>query len=123
MATVPYVHVQPSSGEGIPSGVEIYQWTLAASDDGVPVVAPQFSGKAVTHDGGAGAVTMQGSLQMPSETETWATLHDPASADLVLGPTTAEIRQVLEDCVQIRPLNSAGGAAVVRLLLTTTSRR
>lgn len=123
MATVAYTRIQPGAGEDIPTGVMLYQWTLAASDDGVPVAAPQYSGKVVSIDTGAGTVTMQGTLSLKSETPTWATLHDPASGDIVLGPGATEIRQVLEDCVQIRPVNGAGGAAVIRLMINTTARR
>lgn len=123
MATVQYTRVQPGAGEDIPTGIAIYQWVLAANDDGAPVNAPHFSGKAVQRVAGTSITTaIEGTLHMPSETEVWGAVHDPLGADLVLAD--AEVRQVLEDCVQIRPRNPDGvNGATVRLLITTPARR
>jgi hypothetical protein len=122
MATVAYTRVQPAAGEDIPTGVAIYEWNLAgATDDGVPVMAPMHSGKVVQRVSGTGTVTWQGSLHLKSETATWGNLHEVnGSTDISLGD--AEPKQVLEDCVQIRPQN-ATAASVVRLMVITPARR
>jgi hypothetical protein len=121
MATAQYTRVQPGAGEDIPTGVVIYEWVLAAAgDDGVGVVAPQFSSKVVQRIAGTGTVNIQGSLHLKSETAVWGDLRSPNSTDISLADNNPI--QILEDCVQVRPVTATAGATV-RLMVTTTSRR
>lgn len=124
MATVPYTVVQPGAGESVPTGVSIYEWNLAgATDDGAPVMAPQYSGKVVQKMSGAGVVSIQVSLNLKSETPTWGAAHSPDMVAISLAAADFDLYQVLEDCVLIRPLNSSAGTTVVRLAIVTSARR
>jgi hypothetical protein len=120
LATVQYT-MDVVTNQQYPTGVKVVKWILAASDDGVPYYAPQYSGKAVQGVSGTGVVTWQGTLVPEGTSPVWATLHDPASADCVT--TSPEIRQILEDCYAVRPLVDATGAATVYLFVTSTARR
>lgn len=121
MAVIPWAVESLPEGKQYPTGIRVIKWVLpSASDTGEPYYAPQFSGKAVQLTAGAGTVTMEGTLVPEGVTAVWSTLHDPASADLVLA--TNEIRQVLEDCYGIRPSVATNGATVY-LFVTTTARR
>lgn len=122
MAVVDYQVVDLDANQQYPTGVRVVLWEgMNANDTATAYTAPQYSGKVVQASGSGAAVTMQGTLVPTATVPVWSTLHDPASADLVL--SDAEIRQVLEDCYQIRPTMSTGTDIDVYLMVTTSSRR
>ena len=79
---------------------------MATGDVGTPLDLPNYRQQTVQVYGtfGAGAVTMEGSMDGTN----WATLKDTANADIIL--MAAGIREIVTNQRYMRP-NVAGGAA------------
>lgn len=89
---------------------QIWTYTpMVNGDTGLPLELGNYSDRSVQVFGTFGAggnVRIQGTLQDPNNSPTWATLNDPASNALDF--TAAKIEQVLELTRGIRPNITAG---------------
>ena len=122
MATVPATRPEPGVG-GEWDGVFRYQWTLAAGDDGAPVVLPRHADRSVQVTGAfdGGSLRIEGSI----DGDTYAPVTDPQGNDIAISAYPAgyssKIEAVSEATVAIRP-RVVGGGASTALVITVLCR-
>lgn len=131
MAVVAWTVVEPPSPNVNITGLRIIKWpNLLSADSGSPYFAPQYSAKVIQLSGTAGvggAGTIQGTLE--PGTPIYGTLHSPDSVAwtfVAADVTNNVIKQVLEDCYQIRPLMTGGDGSTsvtIYLFINTSARR
>lgn len=95
-------------------------WTpLANGDSGTPETPGRLSDRSVQIKGTFGAggtVSIQGS----NDGITWSILRDPAGVALTF--TAADLKEILENTVFVRPLVTAGdGTTALTVILTAAS--
>ena len=113
MATGPTVIIGPHDGRTV-----LLQWTLGASEAGLPAVVPHKADKTVHVYGTfGGAVQIEGSLEDIGAPAHWEVLRDPQGT-LLSGLTARTLKAILENVYLIRPVSGAGVVAVtVRVLI------
>jgi len=122
MATVLHTKLAPGVG-GEWDGVFRYQWTLAAGDDGSPVVLPRHADRSVQVTGvfDGGSLRIEGSL----DNDTFAPVTDPQGNDIAITAYPAgyssKIEAVSEATVAIRP-RVVGGGGSTALTITVFCR-
>jgi hypothetical protein len=85
-------------------------WTMGGADTGVQVALTDWYDRSIQIAGtfGGATVTIQGS----NDGVNWSTMRDPASVALTF--TAADIKQLLEMALYIRPITTGGtGSALV----------
>jgi hypothetical protein len=112
----------------LPSGQQsdLQIWTyanMANGDTGLPLELGNYTDRSIQVLGTFGAggnVRMQGTLQDPSSSPTWATLTDPQGNALDI--TSAKIEQVSEITRGIRPNITAGDGTTSLTVIVMVKR-